>query len=67
MTSVTIGITVRPVSNGEDLHGRPIQWTQLKGRVIDLYQDCGELRAEVRWQQKAPYPSCLPVDWLEPV
>jgi hypothetical protein len=59
-----IGATVRPLFNGEDTARRPINWDRLRGVLVDLWDDGGELRAEVRWHGGAPYPSRLPADWL---
>jgi len=64
MTAITIGATVRPASNGEDTAGCLLHWNRLRGQVVDLWEDCGELRAEVRWTRRCPYPTRLPADWL---
>jgi hypothetical protein len=64
MTTITIGATVRPANNGEDTAGRVLHWNRLRGQVVDMWEDCGELRAEVRWTSRCPYPTCLPADWL---
>lgn len=60
---LTIGSSVRPANDGEDNRGI-IKWTKLTGIVTDLWYDCGELRAEVRWSRKSSYPRRLPADWL---
>lgn len=60
---LTIGSNVRPANDGEDNRGI-VKWTNLTGIVTDLWYDCGELRAEVRWSRKSSYPRRLPADWL---
>ena len=64
MTTITKGITVRPVNDGEDSSGKLLKWTALIGKVVDCWEDCGELRAQVRWFKKCPYPSIVPASWL---
>ena len=64
LMTITKGSIVRPVNDGEDSRGNLLKWTRLTGKVIDCWEDCGELRAEVRWFQKSPYPRILPADWL---
>jgi hypothetical protein len=63
-TALAIGDIVCPRSNGEDASGRILHWKRLRGRVVDIWDDCGEARAKVRWFRSAPYPSQLPADWL---
>jgi len=62
--TISIGATVRPASDGEDSRGRLLQWSKLTGTVVDTWVDCGEVRVQVRWHQKNPYPRCLPASWL---
>ena len=62
--TLTVGAMVRPFSEGEDSAGRTLHWARLRGRVVDLWDDCGELRAEVRWQRQSPYPTRLPAYML---
>lgn len=62
--TIATGVTVRPVSDGEDSHGGILKWTKLTGTVVDIWTDCGELRAQVHWHCKCPYPRVVPADWL---
>ena len=64
--ALTIGSIVRPANNGEDSRGI-LKWTELRGKVIDVWYDCGELRAEVHWFQNAPYPTVVPSYFLKNV
>ena len=61
--ALTIGSNVRPANDGEDNRGI-VKWTKLTGVVTDLWLDCGELRAEVRWSRKSSYPRRVPAYWL---
>jgi len=61
--AIAIGSTVRPANDGEDSRG-VIKWTKLTGTVIDIWIDCGEHRAEVRWHRKSSYPSVVPANLL---
>ena len=38
-----------------------------RGKVIDVWYDCGELRAEVKWNQNVPYPTVVPSYFLKSV
>ena len=43
---IKIGSIVRPAADGINR-----AWTKLRGTVLDIWDDAGELRAEVRWHQ----------------
>lgn len=43
---IKIGSIIRPAADGIDR-----AWTKLRGTVLDIWNDAGELRAEVRWHQ----------------
>ncbi len=64
MATITKGIIVCPVNDGEDSSGKLLKWTALTGKVVDCWEDCGELRVQVRWFKKFPYPSVVPATWL---
>ena len=64
VSTITIGATVKPASNGEDAVGRVYAWNRLRGTVVDLWNDCGEVRVQVRWHQRAPYPTVVPAYFL---
>jgi hypothetical protein len=66
-TTLAIGTTVKPVNVGEDAVGRVYAWSRLRGTVVDLWSDCGELRAQVRWHQRSPYPTVVPAYFLAAV
>jgi hypothetical protein len=66
MTSFAIGSRVRPLNQGEDTRGI-IDWTLLRGVVIDTWIDCGQERVQVRWDRRAPFPTVLPATWLEQI
>lgn len=59
-TPLKVGDRVRPANDGEDQSGDILHWTRLKGTVRAIWIDCGEERAEVRWDRRAPYPVNLP-------
>ena len=54
------GDRVKPASQGDK-----VDWTKLRGTVVDVWQDGQEQRAEVRWDRVCGYPTRLPVDLLE--
>lgn len=64
--ALTIGSIVRPANDGEDSKGT-LKWTKLRGKVIDVWYDCGELRAQVKWNQNVPYPTVVPSYFLKSV
>lgn len=68
---IKINDTVRPVIEGEDRNGRVIVWNRLRGRVVAVWKDGNEQRAEIRWfgfpGGRGPLGSILPADYLEVV
>ena len=66
LMTLKIGSIVRPANDGEDSKGI-LKWTKLRGKVVDLWEDCGELKVQVRWFRKSPYPTVVPAYFLETV
>ena len=65
-TSVAIGDRVKPASDGEDSRGL-LKWSKLRGTVLDVWTEPGtaaEVRAQVRWDRRSPYPSIVPISFL---
>ncbi len=54
------GDRVRPACDGDK-----VNWSKLRGTVVDVWQDGQEMRAEVRWDRVCGYPTRLPVDLLQ--
>ena len=69
MGAIAIGSRVKPANDGEDASGKVLKWSKLRGTLLDVWTEpglAGEVRAQVRWDRRSPYPSIVPLNWLLP-